>query len=186
MGKIIPILVLLLVPLCSWAIEPSVFQGLKGMLPAEIVKDLEALKADDLAAAKRIFKNMNKSDNLTAVAVKESPLLFNFVRDTVHALRAKKDAAFAQFIPETNAFVTKLQAILENAIEETSALYTLEKPEVKENLRAIFPQAMFTIEHPTFKNDLITLCCCCQERSRHHHHGGGGGGGGGLLGFLFG
>jgi hypothetical protein len=39
-----------------------------------------------------------------------------------------------------------LQAILEDTIEETAAAYKLEKDEVKENLRTVFPKAMFIIE----------------------------------------
>jgi hypothetical protein len=114
---------------------------------------------EDLAAAKRIFKGMNRAENFTHLVNQESPRLFELIKDTVHAFKAKKEEAFKQFLPETNEFITKvcgifpfksvpfqLQAILENAIEETAALYKLEKPEVKENLRTIFPKAMFIIE----------------------------------------
>ncbi|KAI6196276.1 hypothetical protein M3Y94_01089500 [Aphelenchoides besseyi] len=178
------ILLLCLVTLIN-AQDPSVFSGLKGMLPPKLVAALENVRAADLQSGKKVFRDMLKSSNVSEVLVRESPRLFEVVRETVHALKAKKNEAFAKFTPATNAFITKLQGILENAIEETAALYKLEKPEVKENLREIFPRAMFIIEHPTFKSDLIELCCCCQSRHhRHHHHGGGGGGG--LLGFLFG
>ncbi|KAI6220382.1 hypothetical protein M3Y99_01606700 [Aphelenchoides fujianensis] len=182
---LIPLLVL---ATTASAQEASVFSGLKGMLPPKLVAALEGVRATDLQAAKKVWRDMLKASNVTDVLVRESPRLFAVVRETVHAFKDRKNEAFAKLTPATNAFVTKLQRILENAIEETAALYKLEKPEVKENLRAVFPRAMFIIEHPTFKSDLIELCCCCQSHHHHHHHhhGGGGGGGGGILGFLFG
>lgn len=66
------------------------------------------MNLDDLAAAKRVFKNLNKADNLTEAVVKESPRLFDLVRDTVRAFKAKKADAFSKFLPETNAFVGKV------------------------------------------------------------------------------
>jgi hypothetical protein len=147
MGKLVPILLLCLcLPLAIYAQDPSLFQGLKGMLPDIVVKDLEALKAEDLAAAKRIFNKVNMNSNFTEIVTKESPRLFELIRDVVHAIKDKKAEAFGKFLPETDEFIGKLQDILQNAIEETAALYKLEDNKVKENLRDIFPKAMFIIE----------------------------------------
>lgn len=60
-----------------------------------------------MAAARRIFKGMNRASNFTELVTKESPRLFELIKDTVHAFKAKKDEAFKQFLPATNEFITK-------------------------------------------------------------------------------
>ncbi|CAD5216031.1 unnamed protein product [Bursaphelenchus xylophilus] len=136
--------------------------GIRNEMPKKMVEELDKLSVQDLKALKNIalrwpeFRSIVK---LQDVMKEESPRITYLLDNLIELFHEKVGDGIDSLPNTTHEFIDKAATIIRKGGNTIRTIYDYEKPEVKDNLREVFPQIMLLVENPSLKNVFFSYMC---------------------------
>ncbi|KAI6224591.1 hypothetical protein M3Y95_00769100 [Aphelenchoides besseyi] len=135
--------------------------AIRASLPSSVAAAIEKLEFKDLKAANKLashWSSFHSVEQFNRALSTESRQLKSLLDSVVKSTHDQIDKTVDKFNDDTIKFFRQAGNVLVQAKNKLERMYETAKPNVKRNIRQVFPKSTSVIEHPHIRTVAVSYC----------------------------